>query len=283
MKGKRLGRFWLYSCLDGFFRLDGGAMFGVVPRLLWQKTNPPDEQNRILLALRCLLIDTGRYRILIDTGIGGKGDEKFHQIYGVDRNPCLRTSLASNNVGPEDIDIVINTHLHLDHAGGNTLLLEGKLTPTFPNAEYFVQEGEWNEALNPNERTRASYLTENFLPLKDTGMLRLVREDYFEITRGVSVMRTGGHTRFHQCVKVESEGEVALFLADLIPTTSHLRLPYIMGYDLFPLDTLQKKKELLNGAQEGGWLVIFQHDPTVEAGYLKKKDGNIELAEKVSL
>jgi glyoxylase-like metal-dependent hydrolase (beta-lactamase superfamily II) len=279
----KLGRFSLYSCLDGFFRLDGGAMFGVVPKLLWQKTNPPDEMNRILLALGCLLIDTGQYRILIDTGIGEKGDEKFRQIYGVDRKPCLKDSLAGYNLSPEDIDIVINTHLHLDHAGGNTSLQEGRLVPSFPRAEYFIQEGEWKEALSSNERTKASYLAENFLPLKDSDRLRFISEDSVEIIRGVSVIRTGGHTRFHQCIKVESEGKVALFLADLVPTTAHLRLPYIMGYDLFPLDTLQKKRELLSQAQEGGWLVIFQHDPVVRAGYLRRSDGKIELAEKVSL
>ncbi|MDI6759415.1 MAG: MBL fold metallo-hydrolase [Candidatus Brocadiaceae bacterium] len=279
----KLGRFHIYTCLDGFFRLDGGAMFGVVPRLLWQRTNPPDEKNRILLALGCLLIDTGQYRILIDTGVGEKGDEKFHQIYGINRSPCLKASLARYNLSPEDIDIVVNTHLHLDHAGGNTRLEEGKLVPAFHKAEYFIHEGEWKEALSPNERTKASYLTENFLPLKDSGRLRLVREDALEIIKGVSLIRTGGHTPFHQCVRLESEGQTALFLADLVPTTSHIPLPYIMGYDLFPLDTLQKKKELLGKAQEDGWLIIFQHDPLVRAGYLKKTGDKIELAEKVSL
>jgi glyoxylase-like metal-dependent hydrolase (beta-lactamase superfamily II) len=258
-------------------------MFGVVPRVLWEKRNPPDDKNRILMALRSLLIQTGRSNILVDAGIGSKGDKKFHEIYAVDRNPPLEAALASCGLGPQDIHVVINTHLHMDHAGGNTHREAGRAVPSFPRARYIVQEGEWRDATCPNERTRASYIAENFLPLEDSRQIEFVGEEEVEIEKGVFLWRTGGHTPFHQCVRVESDGLVALFLADLIPLTSHMSYPYIQSYDLFPLETLAKKKDLLPKALEEKWLLIFQHDPVVEAGYLKKEDGKFMLGEVVKL
>ena len=280
----RLGKFSIHSCMDGLFRLDGGAMFGIVPRVLWERTDPPDDKNRILLALRSLLIKTGEANILVDTGVGDKGDQKFRDIYMIDRNPPLKGALAAYGLTPQDIDIVINTHLHLDHAGGNTCVgNDGGIIPAFPRAKYVIQKGEWGDATNPNERTKGSYIANDFLPLEGLGVVDFVDGNEVEIIKGVSVIVAGGHTAFHQCVKVESEGEVALFLADLVPTASHLPLPYIMAYDLVPQDTLRAKKSLLKQVVEEDWLVIFQHDPRVEAGYLRQEGNKTVLREEVKL
>ncbi|MFN3467298.1 MAG: MBL fold metallo-hydrolase, partial [Candidatus Brocadiales bacterium] len=262
---------------------------GVVPRVLWEKLCLPDEKNRIAMALGCLLIRTGKRNVLVDTGIGNKGDEKFQRIYGVERNPPLENSLSQYGLTFHDVDMVINTHLHMDHAGGNTFAWEGRVMPCFPKAKYIVQKGEWEDAVNPNERTRAAYIQENFLPLEESGQLELVEggratpDKELEIEKGITLLRTGGHTPFHQCVKIESNGQVALFLADLVPMTSHLHLPYIQGYDLYPLETLEAKKRLLGQAVEEKWLVIFQHDPGVEAGYIIKTDGRFTLQEGIKL
>ncbi|MGH7774279.1 MAG: MBL fold metallo-hydrolase [Candidatus Binatia bacterium] len=275
----KLGRFEIYPLLDGHFRLDGGAMFGVVPRVLWEKTNPPDERNRILLALGALLIKAHGKYALIDTGIGNKGDEKFCDIYGVDRRPSLEESLAEIGLTPKEIQIVVNTHFHFDHAGGDTTRLEdGRIVPTFSKAEYYVQRDEWRFAMTPNERTRASYLVENYEVLSKLDRLNLLDGDA-EILPGIRVIRTPGHTEHHQSVIVESEGNTACFLGDLIPTSSHLPLPYIMGYDLFPLTTLETKRRLLEQAYEEAWLLVFQHDPIVRMGRLEKIDGRYRLKE----
>ena len=285
----KLGNFSIHACTDGLFRLDGGAMFGVVPRLLWEKTDPPDEKNRILMSLRSLLIKTGEANILVDTGIGGKGDQKFREIFMVDRDPPLEGSLAAYGLRPEDIDIVINTHLHLDHAGGNTCVADdGTIVPAFTRARYVIHRGEWEDATNTDERTRGSYIADDFLPLEDrNGTIEFVDGDdggdAVEIVAGVSVMVTGGHTAFHQCVKVESEGKVALFCADLIPMAGHLPLPYITAYDLVPRDTLRAKKRLLDRAVNEGWLVVFQHDPRVEAAYLRRERAKTVVRETVTL
>jgi glyoxylase-like metal-dependent hydrolase (beta-lactamase superfamily II) len=273
----KLGRFEICPLLDGYFRLDGGAMFGVVPRVLWEKTNPPDERNRILLALGALLVKAHEKCILIDTGIGNKGDEKFSDIYGVDRRPSIEESLARIGLDAKDIQIVINTHFHFDHAGGNTTRLEdGRIVPTFPKAEYYVQKDEWSFAMTPNERTRASYLLENYEILSKLDRLNLL-EGSAEILPGIRVMKTPGHTEHHQSVIIQSEGETICFLGDLIPTTSHLPLPYIMAYDLFPLTTLETKRRLLEQADEERWWLFFQHDPRVRMGQLEKIDGKYVL------
>lgn len=275
----RLGRFEIYPLLDGHFRLDGGAMFGVVPRVLWEKTNPPDDRNRILLALGALLIKAHGKYVLIDTGIGNKGDEKFCDIYGVDRRPSLEESLAEIGLTPKEIRIVVNTHFHFDHAGGDTTRLkDGRIVPTFSKAEYYVQRDEWRFAMTSNERTRASYLLENYEVLSKLDRLNLL-DGNAEILPGIRVIRTPGHTEHHQSVIVESEGNTACFLGDLIPTSSHLPLPYIMGYDLFPLTTLETKRRLLEQAYEEGWVLVFQHDPRVRTGRLERIDGRYRLKE----
>ena len=275
----KLGRFEIHPLLDGHFRLDGGAMFGVVPRVLWEKTNPPDDRNRILLALGALFVKAHGKHVLIDTGIGNKGDEKFCDIYAVDRRPSIEESLAKIGLRLKDIQIVINTHFHFDHAGGNTTRLkEGSIVPTFPNAEYYVQRGEWQLAMTPNERTRAGYLLENYEVLSKLDRLNLL-DGNAQIIPGIQVVKTPGHTEHHQSVIVQSEGETVCFLGDLIPTSSHLPLPYIMGYDLFPLTTLETKRRLLEQAHEEGWVLVFQHDPKLRMGRLEKIDGRYRLKE----
>lgn len=274
-----LGQVKIFPASDGTFKLDGGAMFGVVPRNIWEKTNRPDEKNRVLLGLNPLLVQAEGQNILVDTGIGNKGDEKFNSLYSVDKKDSLFGSLSRLGLRPEDIDIVICTHLHFDHAGGNTVKENGLVKPSFPNARYIVQRGEWEAATNPNERTRASYRPEDFLPLLDAGLLELIEGDG-EIVKGVAVFKTSGHNRDIQLVSIRSEGKTAVFLGDIIPTTTHLRPPFIMGYDLFPLDTLKAKKEILAEAAEDRWLLIFEHDPEATMGYIKMKDGSPEF-EKV--
>lgn len=276
----KLGKFEIYPVTDGFFYLDGGAVFGVVPKILWEKIYPPDERNRIPLSLHCPMIITKKYNILIDTGVGIKHDEKFFKIYGIEKKPLLLESLCRFGYQPKNIDLVINTHLHFDHAGGNTTFNEnGEIVPTFPRAKYFIQKGEMEVALNPDERTRASYCPEDFLPIGEPEHLCLIKDGITEIDKGISVIKTGGHTRHHQCVKIESEGQVAFFLADLVPTVAHLHYPYISGYDLFPLETLENKKKILKQAFEERWLLIFQHDPRIRMGYLRKKDERFEIDE----
>jgi len=274
-----LGDFEIHPVSDGHFRLDGGAMFGVVPRTLWEKTNPPDDKNRILLGLNPLLIKTPDLNIIVDTGIGPRWDEKNKAIYGIDRKPTLHESLEKLGITEDDIDIVINTHLHFDHAGGNTVIRDGKTVPAFKSAKYVVQKGEWDDAMDPNERTRASYRPEDFVPVKEAGLFELIEGDKV-ITEGVKVFRTGGHNRNIQLVRVDSKGETAVFLGDMIPTVSHLNYPYIMGYDLFPVETLKVKKEIIEKASEGRWLLAFEHDPDSRMGYVTIKDGKPEF-EKV--
>lgn len=275
----KFGKFEFSMVSDGTFWLDGGAMFGIVPKVLWNKTNPADELNRIELKLNCLLIQTPEKNVLVDTGIGEKLDDKFKGIYRVERDFGLITSLEKNGLKPEDIDFVINTHLHFDHCGGNTIKKDGKFVPTFSNAKYIIQKQEWHDATQSNERTKASYLKENFIPIEETGQLILVDGEH-EIIPGIKVIATNGHTQGHQSVLLESEGKKALYLGDLIPTTSHVKIPYIMGYDLYPLDVMEKKEEVLRQAIEEKWLLIFEHDPKTPFAYLVEENGKQILKPK---
>ncbi|NPV13667.1 MBL fold metallo-hydrolase [candidate division WOR-3 bacterium] len=266
------GRFKLYPLCDGFFGLDGGAMFGVVPKPLWEKDHPPDERNRIKLALRPLLVATGKELILIDTGIGDKYDASFAERYRIEKTDSLLSGLARLGFKPEDITTVVLTHLHFDHCGGSTRIKDGKLVPTFPHARYIVQHTEWNDAIQPNRRSRASYLGENFLPLKETDQLELISGST-EIYPGIELIHTGGHTRGMQLVKITDENKTAIFWSDMIPTKSHIPVPYIMGYDLFPLDSMDQKEKLLNQAVNGNWFSIFEHDTDNIIGKITFKDG----------
>lgn len=276
----KLGAFEIYPVSDGRFRLDGGAMFGVVPKVLWEKCCPADELNRISLSLTALLIRANDKNILVDTGLGPKEDEKFQRMFAVERTPTILKSLKQLGLGPDDIHLVINTHLHFDHAGGNTRREQnGGIGATFPRARYVIQRGEFEDAVRANERTRASYRLDNFAPIDHINQWEFLRGDT-EIIPGVTAVVTAGHTRCHQSVKIESEGEVAFFLGDLIPTVSHLPLPYIMGYDLFPIQTLETKRWVLDRAFEERWLLLFEHDPLVQAGYVRRdQEGKYFLRE----
>jgi glyoxylase-like metal-dependent hydrolase (beta-lactamase superfamily II) len=257
---------------DGVFRLDGGAMFGVVPKPLWEKRAPADDRNRIRLGLRPLLV-RGERTVLIDAGIGGKMDEKSVFIYGIDRTRSLAHAMAEAGVAGRDVDIVLATHLHFDHAGGFTVRQpDGAVVPAFPRARYAVRAGEWDDATHPHERNRASYLPENFLPLAAAGVLDLFTGDR-TIAPGVRVVRTGGHTMHHQIVLIESGGRTAVFAADLLPTAAHVDDAWIMGYDLYPMDTLAFKRAFVREAIERECLIFFEHDPAIAAGYIRERDG----------
>ena len=265
-----LGKFEIYGLRDGFFFLDGGAMFGVVPKTLWEKKFPADEKNRIKLALNSILIKTAKELILVETGIGGDLDPKFYDYYSVERKPGLVLSLEKLGYQAEDIDLVVNTHLHFDHCGGNTSRNEkGEDAPTFPKARYIIQKGEWEDALHPSERDKASYLEQNFLPLEKHGLLQLV-DGNKEISEGVEVIVVPGHTSRHQCLKVSTGGKVFFFLGDLVPTSAHVGLSYIMSYDLFPQQTLENKREYFEQAIEEDWILAFNHDPEHFFGKVKK-------------
>jgi len=267
-----LGDLELISVCDGFFRLDGGAMFGVVPKPLWEKRTPSDERNRITLAMRPLIV-RGMRTMIIDAGLGDKENEKFIDIYGVARARNLDHTLAEAELTPEDIDIVLATHLHFDHAGGFTKRdASGHVRPRFPRAQYIVRRGEWEDATHPHERNRASYLFDNYVPLAEAGVLQLVDDDQ-TIMPGVKVRRTGGHTMHHQMVLIESGGKTAAFVADLMPTTAHVPEAWMLGYDSYPMDTLAAKKAFLKEAVEREMLVFFEHDPTIAAGYIREQDG----------
>ncbi len=273
----KLGDIELCLVNDGTFYLDGGAMFGVVPKVMWSKTNPADANNRIELVMRCLLIRTAQHNIIVDTGLGDKMKARFLEIYSVERTRNLVNGLEAQGLKLEDIDLVINTHLHFDHCGGNTRLdARGKLTPAFPSARYIVQQAEWDEATKPNERTKASYLAENFIPVMETGQLVFAHGEQ-EVIPGVHLVPTGGHTRGHQMIRIVSGGETAVYLGDLIPLASQIRLPFVMSYDLYPMETMERKRELLKQAVAEHWLLIFEHDPKFAMGYLAEDKGEFKL------
>ena len=268
----RLGDFELQPLLDGTFRLDGGAMFGVVPKALWERRARPDERNRIPLAMRPLLVRGAGQNVLIDAGVGDKLGPKDVEIYAIDRREALSRSLANVGLGPEDIHVVIATHLHFDHAGGFTSVVDGKLRPTFPHARYYIRRGEWDDATHPHERNRASYLPENYLPLLEAGLVTFIEHDG-DVLPGISVWRTGGHTMHHQIVRIRSQERTAVFVADLLPTTAHLDDAWIMGYDLYPMETLAYKKRFLAEAISGEYVIFFEHDPVVTAGIVRMDAG----------
>ncbi|MGH9740115.1 MAG: MBL fold metallo-hydrolase [Candidatus Acidiferrales bacterium] len=276
----KLGDLEFHIISDGHVLLDGGAMFGVVPRPLWEKKSAPDARNRITLSMNCLLIHSGGKRILVETGAGAKMAPKLRDIYGID-GPNLAGGLQRYGLRPEDIEIVINTHLHFDHCGGNTRIESGEIIPAFPNARYFVQREEFVHAMNPNERDQASYFPENFEPLEAAGVLSLVDGDA-KIAPGVEVVVVPGHNANMQCVKLTGGGKTAFFFADLVPTTAHLPLPWIMGYDLYPVTTLENKRRWIPQVVQEGWLALFAHDPRVPAAYLRERDGKWE-AEPVQI
>jgi glyoxylase-like metal-dependent hydrolase (beta-lactamase superfamily II) len=263
---------------DTEFRLDGGAMFGVIPRNLWSKACSPDDQNRIRLNMNCLFVEAGPERILIDTGIGEKWSEKQTAMYGITRTRPLGGSLrAITGYGPDEITTVVNTHLHFDHAGGNTRLdAEGQAVPAFPNARYFVSRDEFAHAESPTERDRASYPADNWRPLLDSGQLEL-KEPNYEVTRGLRMETYPGHNRSMQCPRLECGGQTLFGFADLVPTRAHVQFAWIMGYDLYPVETLETKKRLLPQAAREAWACLFYHDPDEPLCRIEDNDGKFQV------
>ncbi len=267
LQTRKIGSWTVHAIQAGGQMLDGGAMFGVVPKALWERRIPADARNRIPMGMRCLLIEHEVGLILIDTGAGNKETEKFYDIYGIENaggeeRTALEAGIRAAGHRPEDVALVINTHLHFDHGGGNTCReADGSVRLSLPNARYIVQRGEYEFATHTNERTAASYFPHNFVPVHEAGRFDLVGGER-EIVRGITVVPTPGHVPFHQGVLLESAGERAFYLADLVPTAAHLPLPWIMGYDLEPLVTLETKRRLLERAAKERWLVIFEHDAT---------------------
>lgn len=278
----KFGEFELFVVSDGTFRLDGGAMFGTIPKVLWERTNPADDRNRILMGLNCLLVRTPTENILVDTGLGNAYDEKFAFLYGVDKSGVdLLKSLAAAGVGAADINKVVLTHLHFDHVGWNCFQEEsGEFRPTFPNALYYINQGELAYAKEPDPRSKPSYLPHTWEPLERRGQIELISGDE-EVVPGVTILPAPGHTPNHQIVTVQSDGLTACFLADLVPTPSHLKTHYVMGFDLDASTAMKNKEWVLEQAQAENWLLIFEHSPDIKAGYLTK-DLEVEPVELAS-
>ena len=261
---------------DGRFRLDGGALFGQVPRVLWQERLRPDRQNRIPIGMNCVLIQSPRGNILVDTGVGTKRRDLMKERYAVTASKLMQ-GLRAHGLSPRDIHYVILSHLHFDHAGGSTRLdRRGQVIPTFPRARYLIQRAAWQDAVQPNERGRYAYFPDDFLPLEERGQVDLLDGDT-EVIPGVWTRVTGGHAPGHQVVMLSQGGERIVFLGDLVPTNHHLSLAWIGAVDTFPEETLARKRELLAQAEREGWLVIFSHDASHQAGYLERRDGRLRL------
>ncbi len=276
-----LGEWTLHTLETGALWLDGGAMFGSVPKPLWSRTNPPDERNRIRLAMRCLLLAGHGRRVLVDIGLGDKSDAKFRDIFRVEDEPRLEDSLAAIGLAPADVTDVVLTHLHFDHAGGSTAREGDALRPRLPRARWYVQRANWDNAHAPNPRERASYLRENFDPLEAAGVLEFW-DGPVRPWPGVSLFTAQGHTRGQQLVRVEGGGRVAYFVADLIPTASHVRIPYVMGYDIAAIETMAEKQAVLGqAADEGAWIVL-EHDPDVALARPRRDGADFAWGERVS-
>jgi glyoxylase-like metal-dependent hydrolase (beta-lactamase superfamily II) len=279
-----IGNYKLYAIQTGLFRLDGGAMFGVVPKALWSKTNPADEKNRIDMCMRALLLVSDKRKILIDNGVGHKMSQKLNDIYGVDHSTyTLDRSLAKFGFTREDITDVILTHLHFDHAGGSTIIDEdGDVKLTFPNAVYCLQKKHWEWANNPTERDKASFFPGDFQPVQKAGHLKLLdgEQDFDEFIKFHII---NGHTPAQQIVTVKDDKHTLLYNADLFPMASHVHIPFIMGYDLFPLTTLEEKKKFLSKIEKENWLLFFEHDPYTETAYVHKSEKGYAAVDKMEL
>ena len=268
-KGNNTALFFLN---DGTMKLDGGSVFGQVPKTLWQRLAIPDRHNRIRIGLNCLLVRNGNGCVLIDTGAGSKEPEEVREAYGLGSSRLLK-ELRARDLGPRDVTAVILTHLHFDHCGGATRFdRSGSPVPTFPNATYYVQRAAWEEAMQPDERAAVSYHPDDFLPLEESGQLCLLDGDA-EVVPGIRVKVTDAHTKGHQLVLLNHGGERVAFVADLVPTPHHLQLPYIAAADRFPDETLARKRELLEDAERQGWLLVFSHGFEERAGYVEHRDG----------
>ena len=268
------GDFELTVLSDGYYISDGGAFFGVVPKVLWEKKVRADELNRIYAGLNSVLVRTGSQNILIETGIGNKLSDKMKKIY--EPKEGLLQNLQATGVSPEEIDIVINSHLHFDHCGWNTVYKDGNAVATFPKATYYVQQGEWEHAQLQLERDRISYISDNYNPLISSGQMKLLN-GAAEIAPGISVALYPGHTRHLQAIFIRGGGNTACYISDLVPTTWHLDVTWVMAYDLFPLETIENRKKYYAQAIAENWLTIFTHDPDIPWAYLEKINGKISV------
>lgn len=285
-----VGPYRVRSVPTGVFGLDGGAMFGTVPKVLWEKTNPADDHNRIAMEARALLLDGGPgKRVLVDCGIGAdftakygeKLGPKFAEIYAVTGGSGVEKSLNSMGIRLEDIDHVVLTHLHFDHAGGSTREQNGKLVPTFPNARYYVQRANLETARKPNLREKASYFAANFEPLIEKGVLSILDGRMDDVLPGISVHVSNGHTIGHQVVRISDGKTTLVYCGDLIPTSTHVRLAWVMGYDLEPLKLIEEKREVLGPAAKGDWYLFFEHDPYMDAALVEETKGDFAVKERI--
>jgi glyoxylase-like metal-dependent hydrolase (beta-lactamase superfamily II) len=264
-----LGNCQLFFLHDGAFSIDCGSLFGIVPKIIWEKLVNADELNRCEITINPLLVKTPEHHVLIDPGLGDKYSEKLRFIYNIKRDKTLVDSLNEIKLKPEDIDIVIATHMHFDHIGAGTKANEhGKIVPTFPNAKYYFQKGEWEDASNPDERTKATYFKENFIPLQEHGLVELI-DGEVQILPQIRVEKTGGHTKHHQMVIIESDGKTAVYPGDILPSTFHLPIPYVMALDLYPVEVMEVKRKLYQRAIDRNWLVIIDHGENVRAGHIR--------------
>lgn len=297
----------LYTIDTGYFKLDGGAMFGVVPKSIWNKLNPADENNMCTWALRCLLIEDGNRLILIDTGNGTKQDEKFWSHYYLHGDDTLHSSLAKHGFKADDITDVILTHLHFDHCGGAVDLIDGKLVTAFKNAIYWSNEAHWDWAVHPNAREKASFLKENILPIQESGQLKFMKHDgqyllpdrnnkgwtayppessinyRVKFTENISIRFADGHTSAMMLPQIEYKGRTIVYMADLLPSAAHIPLPYVMGYDMNPLRTLQEKEAFLKEAVAGDFILFFEHDPKIECCTLQQTEKGVRMKEAFPL
>lgn len=275
----------LYSINAGYFKLDGGAMFGVVPKSIWNKINPADENNMCTWALRCLLIEDGNKLVLVDNGMGDKQDAKFFSYYYMHGEDTLETSLAKQGFSKEDITDVILTHLHFDHCGGSIIRDGEKLVPAFKNATYWSNEQHWNWAVNPNDREKASFLKENILPIQESGQLKFidVKDGVKLVTDNITARFAFGHTDAMMLPQIRYKGRTVVYMADLLPSTGHIPIPYVMAYDMFPLTTLKEKKAFLQEAVDEDYILYFEHDPKVECCTVQMTEKGIRVKETFKL
>ena len=276
----KIGKYELYIIESGSFALDGGAMFGIIPKPLWVKTNPSDEANRITLATRNLLLISNSKKILVDTGMGNDWDSKSREIYQINQNEnSIDKSLKQLNLTKDDISDVILTHLHFDHTGGSLISENGKYVPAFPNAKYYVQKQNYNWGMNPSDRDRGSYIKDKFHPLMEFGILNLLDgNDYFDDE--IEFIIVNGHTFGQQLLKISDSSETLIYCADLFPTASHIRIPYVMGYDIQPLETVKEKKMILPEAVKENWKIFFEHDPFFPVATVKSTEKGFSIDKK---
>ncbi len=272
-----------YTINTGLFKLDGGAMFGVVPKSIWNKLNPADENNMCTWALRCLLIEDGNRLILIDNGIGNKQDAKFFNHYYLHGNDTLDGSLAAHGFSRNDITDVILTHLHFDHCGGSIVREGDKLVPAFKQATYWSNQRHWKWATEPNDREKASFLKENILPIQESGQLRFIETEAEGFPPGLSVRQVFGHTDAMMLPQFNYKGKTIVYMADLLPSAAHIPVPYVMAYDMFPLTTLHEKKNFLMEAQQNDYILFFEHDPSIECCSLQLTEKGIRMKDSFRL